>query len=491
MTSPKASRGQGSPRPGKRGTGVGKRKPFAPRPKVPRGPVDRFGKEKKGPPSTVSPARQAAFEALLSMEGASKVGESFHLAPSWKGLSPLDNALGREIVYGTTRMRLLLDHHLAAFCDRPLLKLSPSVRIALRMGLYQVLFLDRVPAHAAVHESVTLVKRSDPKTTGFANAILRSLAEKKPLPPPVASTEAGTLALGHSHPEWLVERWLARYGPEDARSMLAADNAPHSLYMRVAPNLRAAVLEALGREGWRVEPIEWPVDAFILSGKGTGLFESESFLRGDWIVQDWAPQAMLELSPLKSGDRIWDVCAAPGGKSVGLSWKAGPAGDVLASDVSPSRVKILRENLRRVGVRNVRVHEGDVKRLPGADKFNVVWLDAPCTGTGVLSRRADLRWRLDPSDVTRHAAQQADLLMEVQRRVYPGGCLVYSTCSMEPEENERRIEAFQAAHPGFRVREVGIPDGYPEFRAASVGWVVLPTPRHDGGYFCVLERTMT
>jgi 16S rRNA (cytosine967-C5)-methyltransferase len=427
----------------------------------------------------------------LALEGPIKVEDTFLTSDAWKRLSPPDQALGRELVYGTTRMRLLLDHHLATSCDRPLLKLASPVRTALRMGLYQMLFLDRVPVHAAVHESVTLVKRSDPGSTGFANAVLRRLAERRPLPSPEGVDEAGTLSIVHSHPLWMVERWLARLGPGDAREVLEADNRAHPLTMRVAPGLREQVLAALTREGWAVEPLEWPADSFVLSGRGAGLFESESFLRGDWIVQDWTPQAMMELVPAVPGARVWDVCAAPGGKSVGLSWRVGPSGAVLASDVSPLRTRRLRENLRRVGASNVRVHEGDVRRLPGSEKYDVVWLDAPCTGTGVLSRRADLRWRLSPEDVGRHAAQQAALLEEVHRRVYPGGCLVYSTCSLEDEENDAVVGAFLAAHPGFRARTPSLPGSFPGARPRPSGLLILPTSRHDGGYVAVLERTAT
>lgn len=425
------------------------------------------------------------------MEAYAKVGDVFQRSTRWERLSAPDHALGRELVYGTTRMSRLLDHHLATSCDRPLLKLAVPVRVALRLGLYQLLFLDRVPAHAAVHESVTLVKRHEPKSTGFANAVLRSLAEKRPLPAPEGKDEAGTLALAYSHPDWLVERWVARRGAADARGILEADNAPHPVFMRVAPGLRDGVLASLAREGWQVEPLAWPADAFVLSGRGTGLFESESFLRGDWIVQDWTPQAMLELVPVAPGHRVWDVCAAPGGKSVGLSWKTGRSGSVLASDISANRTKLLRDNLSRVGVGNVKVHEGDVKRLPGAEKFNLVWLDAPCSGTGVLSRRADLRWRLTLAEVVRHAAEQAALLEEVHRRVYPGGCLVYSTCSLEPEENEEIVSAFLAAHPQFSVRSLAIPPGFPELRKTPQGLLMLPTRRHDGGFLAVLERTTT
>ncbi len=410
--------------------------------------------------------------------------------PGLVKLDPKDAALARELVYGCTRMQRCLDYQIQSLCQRPFLKLKPVVRLALRMGAYQMLFLDAIPDHAAVHESVNLVKYyGENESAGFVNAILRSVAEKKPLPEPVGKDELDTLGLKTSHPAWLLERWAKRFSPEELTSLLAADNHPHSLYMRVRPGTRDGVMEALAKEGYKVEPESWPSDAFTLTGRGSGLFESESFLRGDWLVQDWAAQAMMELAPVEAGMRVWDVCAAPGGKSVGLHWKVGDAGNVLATDVSPIRLKLLRENVKRLELTGLRVHEGDALKIPAAEKFNLAWVDAPCSGTGVLSRRADLRWRISAEDVKRHPGDQLRLLEEVQRRVYPGGYLVYSTCSLEPEENVDVAEAFLAKHPTFKPRIPTLPPEFPEFHAVPTGVWIHPTPRHDGGFLAIFQRS--
>ena len=444
-----------------------------------RGPV-------ASPRDTVSPSRLEAAKSLYSMEKGAKISDVLELK---RYLKPEDEALLRELVYGCTRQKRLLDYHLASFCTTSYDQLPVEIKIALRLGLYQLYFLDRIPPHAAVHESVNLAKQGGQEgLSGFVNAVLRTAETKKAERVIKGESEIDTLALTYSHPTWLVKRWAKDMTPEQVDQILKADNLPHPVYLRVAPGSRASVIETLGRQNVRVNETVWPVDTLSLKSHEGGLFSGESFQKGEWIVQDWVPQAMLDLLPLKEGQRVWDVCAAPGGKTIGLAWKTGEKGQVMASDASVERRKRLVENINRIGLKQVSVFDHEITKLSPAQKFDLAWVDAPCSGTGVLSRRADLRWRLIPKDVVEHADQQKDLLVQAQGHLYPKGFLVYSTCSLEHEENQRVVENFIKDYPEFKPVELKIPEGYPEIIKDDLGLTFLPTGEHDGGFISVLSR---
>src|SRR5665213_1674738 len=377
------------------------------------------------PRDTISPSRLEAAKALYSMEKGAKISDVLELK---RNLIPEDEALLRELVYGCTRQKRLLDYHLASFCTTTYDQLPVEIKIALRLGLYQLYFLDRIPPHAAVHESVNLAKQGGQEgLSGFVNAVLRTAETKKAERVIKGESDMDTMALQYSHPTWMVKRWAKNMTPEQLEQTLKADNSPHPVYLRVAPGSRARVIETLGRQNVRVNETAWPVDTLSLKSHEGGLFSGESFQKGEWIVQDWVPQAMLDLLPLNEGQRVWDVCAAPGGKTIGLAWKTGEKGQVMASDASAERRKRLIENVNRIGLKQVSVFDHEITKLSPAQKFDMAWVDAPCSGTGVLSRRADLRWRLMPKDVIEHEAQQKDLLVQAQGHLYPKGFLVYST----------------------------------------------------------------
>jgi 16S rRNA (cytosine967-C5)-methyltransferase len=268
---------------------------------------------------------------------------------------------------------------------------------------------------------------------------------------------------------------------------LRADNKPHSVYLHAKPGLQGKIVEDLQKQKIRVSQEKWPSQALRLEAHEGGLFSGESFQQGDWVVQDWVPQAMLDLLPLSPGFKVWDVCAAPGGKTAALAWRVGETGQVLASDASPARRVKLVENLNRLGLKKVMVHEGTIAKLTPAQKFDLIWVDAPCSGTGVLSRRADLRWKLIPKEILTHAQQQKDLLNTVQGHLYPKGCLVYSTCSLEKEENEKVVQSFLAEHPSFHCVPLELPSGYPEIITGPEGLTFWPTDNHDGGFLAVLS----
>jgi 16S rRNA (cytosine967-C5)-methyltransferase len=436
-------------------------------------------------PESISPSRLEAARALFSLEKGSKVAEVLESA---KPLKPEDTALFRELVYGCTRQKRFLDHHLEKLCQSPFQKLPVEVKISMRLGLYQLLFLDRVPAHAAVNEAVNLSKKGGHEDlSGFVNAVLRNAENKKDSLWVEGENDLDTLAIRFSHPAWLTKRWENQFGPERLEGILRADNQPHPVFLHVRPGCEEKVETELGRQSARLQPLDWPPRAYALKSHEGDVFSGESFQAGDWIIQDWVPQAMLELLPLAQGQRAWDLCAAPGGKTVGLAWKLGDKGQILASDASPERRKKLAENLKRTGLKQVMVHEGEAAKLPPAHKFDLIWVDAPCSGTGVLSRRADLRWKLSPDSLMEHVSQQARLLEEAQGHLYPKGFLVYSTCSLEKEENQEVVEAFLKSHSDWSVEIPRPPAGHPEILADEWGLTFLPTAEHDGGFLAILK----
>ncbi len=405
-----------------------------------------------------------------------------------------DQALFTELVYGVTRMRRLIDKRLEPFCNKPLDQALPEIRTVLRLGLYQALFLTRVPGYALTSESVTLVGLlGAPHASGFVNAVLRTLMtakEQEQLPGPHEASWSP--AMRYSHPEWLVNRWAARLetpGPEAPRleKLLECNNVPHPVYLQVAPEGRDSALEKLKTLGVDAQPVDWPNHTLLVRGPAA-LWESGHYDAGPWTVQDWTFQAMLDLVPAPLGARVWDVCAAPGGKCAGLSWRVGPEGRVIASDDSPERARILRGNVARLGLANVDVLERDAAQMPTAERFQTVWVDAPCTGTGTLSRRADLRWNVQAQDLARQSARQASLLEAAAGHVYPGGHLAYSTCSLEPEENQDVIKGFLKRRNDFEPVALTLPPFIRGVETSPEGLLFWPTKDRDGGFLALLCR---
>lgn len=427
-----------------------------------------------------------AAKALYGIEKGAKVADVLEVP---RGLQREDQALLRELVYGCVRQKRLLDHLLASRCKTPYAKLPVEVRISLRLGLYQLLFLDRIPPHAAVHESVELAKKGGQAAlSGFVNAVLRNAEPLKDALEVQGDGPQDTLALRHSHPTWLVKRWAETLDPESLERVLKADNKAHATYLRTRPMAGPNVTEDLKRQGVEIVPEAWPPDTYRVQGPGGGMFGSESFQKGDWIVQDWVPQAMLELLPVKEGQKVWDVCAAPGGKSVGLAWRVGEKGQVVAGDIAPGRLEKLAENLKRTGLKQVTVLAGGIEKMHPSQKFDLIWVDAPCSGTGVLSRRADLRWKLAPQEIASQAVRQKELLKGVERYLYPGGLLVYSTCSLEKEENQEVVAAFLEANPGYEATSPTLPTSRSGVARGRLGITFWPTEDHDGGFLAVLQK---
>ena len=422
-------------------------------------------------------ARELALQILLAIETRSAYSDRVletRLRDS--GLMPSDAALVTTLVQGSIRYRALLDHHLDHLTRGGWDRLPGPIRAALRIGAYQILVLTRIPESAAVHESVELAKRyGHPGTAGLANAVLRRLAagERAPLPDRAADP-AAHLAVVHSHPRWLVARWIARYGEAEAERLLAADNEEPRLSVRanghrIGTEQLAALLEA---EGVASSPGPNGGPVLVLAG-GFVASRSPLFRDGLLSLQDEAEASVPGLLDLAPGSRALDLCAAPGGKASQMAERIAPGGRLTAVEVQPGRARALRENLvERLRLPGVDVVCADGRRPPFRDSFDGVLLDAPCTGLGVLRRRADARWRKEESDIETMASLQTALLDQAAALTRPGGVLVYSVCSLEPEETDRVVASFLESHSAFRMEDArpflpsGFAAGEPVLRAA-------------------------
>lgn len=388
----------------------------------------------------IAPARIAAIDALRAIdEQPLDPGEAIARARQ-----PLrderDRALLLEIVTGTLRMRGAIDYQIAARSSRPLAKLDAAVLRVLRLSAFQLLYLSRLPAPAIINDAVELTRRAGTSSAaGLVNAVLRKLARERD-----QLSWPDDPAVVHSHPRWLVDRWIARHGREATESWLRFNNRAPSLCLAVNRTLitRDALAQELAAGGVTTRPTARARHGLqVLDGQPLQL---DAFKEGRFIVQDEASQLTAELVDVEPGARILDLCASPGGKTLALSFAAGRTGSVVACDVRPHRVRLLSRTMSRCRLANVEViHTPDEGPLPFRDAaFDAVLIDAPCSGLGTLRRDPDIKWRRAADDLPRFAAAQRGLLARAANLVRPAGIVVYCTCSSEPEENQQVVESF-------------------------------------------------
>ena len=363
------------------------------------------------------------------------------------------------------------------FVINPLLKgkqrLSPAVRSALRMGAYQLFFLDRVPDFAAVSETVELVKHSrDARAAGLVNAILRRL-QREGMPPLPAGDDAAAIAVRGSCETWLVERLIADYGPAATEELLTASFARSAVYLRVnTGKIRpAALIDRLASEGIAAEPVDGLPAALKL--KQGGIEGSAAYAEGLFHVQDLASQRCCAAVGAKPGMNVLDLCAAPGGKTFTLAEEMENTGRLIARDLHPARVALIGEGARRLGLTCVTAAVGDATKPAALGRFDCVLCDVPCSGIGDLRRKPEIKYK-PPFDPGELRAIQSAILSTAATYVAPGGRLIYSTCTLLKAENEAVTSAFLAEHPDF----------------APVGAPVLQWPGEtgDGFYYAVMER---
>jgi 16S rRNA (cytosine967-C5)-methyltransferase len=404
-------------------------------------------------PADAPAPRRIAFDILLRVETAGAYASVLLERSAAEAKDPRDVRLNHRIVLGVLQTRGALDAAIESVASRPIARMDPPVRVALRMGAYALFHLDRVPEFAAVDSAVELVKRTKSHgSAGFVNGVLRRLARGGPelLPRPPDPGDAAGLATWGSHPEWWVRRVVERLGFDEAARLLAANNEPAATVLR--PNLcrldAAGLRERLGAEGVSTEPCRFVPEASRVLG---GSIERASVLReGLAWVQDEAAQLVPLLFGGATG-RSLDLCAAPGGKSFQLSETLPPGAPLVAVDRHPGRLRRMARLLRLLDRPDVLLVAADLSRPapPVRGAFDRVLLDAPCSGTGTLRRHPEIRWRLSADDVARLAGRQRVLLDRAAALVAPRGTLVYSVCSLEPEEGERQVERFLRDHPAF------------------------------------------
>lgn len=426
----------------------------------------------------------AAFKALRLVE-RSDLGEA--LARSRDGLSDArDRALATDLATSTLRWRGAIDYQLARLSGRRLDRLDPEVLDALRLGAYQLLYLERVPASAVVNDGVSLVKAARFKSAApFVNAVLRRLSrERDQLSWPSREHLVEYLSTVQSHPAWLVEKWIARYGADITERWLQFNNQTPALTLAANPLVatRDEVASRLAREGIRTEPTTIaPNGLRVLDGRP---LSSPAFVEGAFLVQDEASQLIPLLVAAAPGARLLDACAAPGGKTVALAAAGGARGLIVATDVRARRTKLLAETLARCHADRARVVQiptrGSFPFVPHS--FDAVLVDAPCSGLGTLRRDPDIKWKRSADDFAAFREAQVDLLTRAATTVRPGGRLVYSTCSSEPEENEDVVHGFLATMSTAQVEPLSAIEQLPTVvRALATADGFLRTdPTRDG-----------
>ncbi len=435
------------------------------------------------------PVRKAAAR-LLDLALSSRTALSGPLAEAQRGLEPRDRRLLHELVQGSLRWRARLDDVIATAAGRPLTKIDAELHAPLRLAAYQLLFLDRVPAYAAVSEAVDEAKRRAPHTVSFVNGVLRRISRSPDLTdwPVEIGDPVERLAIETSHPRFLVERWQSAYGVEQAARILDANNRRGGLHLLAFDDRggRAQLARQLAGEGVETRPLHLsPYALEVTSGDPLG---TRSYLGGDFYIQDQASQVAALIPEPQGGESIFDAAAAPGGKSFALL-AAQPALRIVAADASPARVATLRENCRRLR-RRLPVLAADAARPALGGQFDRVIVDLPCSGTGILARHPDLKWRLSASEIGRLASAALDLLGGVADLVRPGGLLVAITCSIESEENKELIDQLLRDRSEYEPLPLeGRLEPPADDHIAGPGlWRLLPARRNDGFTAQVLRK---
>ncbi len=434
-------------------------------------------------------AREIAIKVLKEVEvGKSKSDTAISHYFNESSLEALDKAFAMQVIYGTLRERMKIDHVIEQFYNHDFKKMDPDVRNILRIGVYQLFYLTRVPKWAAVNESVELAKKTKNQFLGnLVNGVLRNIANN--LESVTFKVKGGTfadqVALQYSHPKWLLERWLQRFSFQEAQDIMAANNQIPRVAFRVnrLKTTPEAVETLLSEKQLSFQKSF--IDGFIVPER---FFDMESFLKDGLVsVQSESQGIACLLVDPKRGERILDMCAAPGGKSTFMAERMQNEGKIVALDLYQSKISDIHRGANTLGVKILESAKIDARQYHSDEKFDRVLLDAPCTGTGVLSRRAELRWRLSPNDVTAMAKLQRELLENAVTLTKDHATLVYSTCSIEPEENWQLIEAFLDDHSDWKVENAKdiLPESLHQFVNEHGAVEILPHKHHLDGAFAV------
>ncbi len=434
----------------------------------------------------VTDARVAAADILADLRNGDLLDAAFDRRAT--GLDARDRRWTQELVYGTLRRRAVLDAILTARVRGGLARLDADLTDILRLGIYQLLHMRSVPPYAAIAQSVELAKRRHGiGASKLANAVLRRVDRERQdesiASPPLPADAVEALALSESHPQWMVARWAARWGLDETRALVEMNNTEAPLAIRPFGIVREQLESILEGAGVTVADAPFLDDGLCISGQAA-LAELGAFRQGLFFVQDPAATLVTRYAAIPAGATVIDLCAAPGGKSFELSRAASL---VVACDRSPARLERMRQNVLRLDAHNVFLVATDARET-ALSTVDAVLVDAPCTGTGTFRRHPDARWRLRVSDLAVSAAAQRAIMRAAAALVRPGGLLVYSTCSLEPEENDQQVQQFLVEHPEWTL-DAPPPGTVPDAVMDGGMLRVLPQ-RHgvDGAFAARLRR---
>ena len=414
-------------------------------------------------------------------------------------LNERDRALLTELTYGTLRWRGNIDGQLSRYLRQPLAKTDPLIRNLLRVSVYQLRFLDKIPDHAAVNEAVELARNhSGGKSAGFVNAVLRNFLRGKDRVIGLAPKDESVagLAVTYSHPEWLVKRWIDEFGVEAAKTLMRANNERGILVLRVncLKCTRVKLLDRFLEAGIKAEATQWsPQGISVLSGPAVD--KLSGFAQGYFQIQGEASQLVAYLLSPLPGERILDACAAPGGKSTHLGEFMKDEGELVAIDISARGIVKIRDNAARLGLKSLRVLSADAS-AELADKlrepYDRVLVDAPCSGLGTLRGHPEIKWHRDENDIRRLSRLQSKILSRVAGYLKPGGALVYATCTLSREENEEIVESFLAHHKEFELEDAAryLP-GQATHMVREKYFVALPHRDNTDGFFAARMRKVS
>lgn len=426
----------------------------------------------------IAPARRIAFNLLTKIESGRAFSDDALNSKVMDSVDARDRRLITEIVYGSLRRQSLLDHMLAKASDRPWREVAAPLRSLLRMSLYQMAYMDRIPDHALVNDAVELAKTHlKHGIDRYLNGMLRSMARTRPWEES-RILEDSPEWIRMSIPRWLWKRWVRRYGKAAAEAYARSLMLPPETALRLGTNPDTGALP------FRVRPSDLVPGAYIPVREGTG---SKMDFPVPLPFQDEASQLIPYLLGDVRGRSLWDACAAPGGKTAILCAMAGGSGMVVASDRSLERLQRLGKTVASDGCCRVEMIVADASRsAPFRGRFDAVVADVPCSGLGTLRRNPEIKWRFRPDDFPLLQKNQLNILGSVSQNVRPGGSLLYSTCSTEPEENEQVVDRFLAGNPDFRLETPDSPEGIREWVSSDRMIRTFPGTRMWDGFFAAL-----
>lgn len=436
-----------------------------------------------------SNARVTALRVLVSCRTNGAWADAALKAQlSRDGLTGAEAALCSRIVYGVLQNQLLLDHYLTAFCSQKPGHLQMPLLDILRIGAYQILFLDKIPDSAAVNTSVELAKIfKRGQASGLVNAVLRKVSKNKENLPAIPDRDPEKyLSIKYSHPKWLVKRLLAILGREEAEQFLAANNGVAPLTVQINPlkTSQQDLTAELEESGVTVKAHSWIPGCLELANTGD-LTALPAFREGKFLVQDPAARLVSLVAGVAPDQKVLDVCAAPGGKSFSAAFAMENRGEIVSCDLHENKLKRIREGAERLGLTCVRTEaaDGRIRKPEWEGSFDTVLVDAPCSGLGIIRKKPDTRYK-KADDLFTLPVVQAAILDNAAGYVRPGGTLIYSTCTILPEENEQVVDAFLADHPEYILDSVTLPNG------ETAHQLTLWPQRHDtdGFYICRMKR---